>query len=162
VVYGEAIGFRDGRIGLDLVALLAIEGEVEVARLFELAAIADQIFQLLPQSLRAQGQRILSGESALKPQIAKIGAARLSSDDALLDDDDALVAPGQEIGRPGPDQAAANDGDIDRETAHEIASTAARAIGLTGACTRNRPAAAPVIPAWQATISCNAGPQTRP
>ena len=105
-----------------------------MAGLLELAALADQRIELLPERLRAQRQRILTGKAALETQIAEIDAARLRADDALLDQGHALPAPRQEKGRPGADQPAADDRDI-RSCSLLMPSrpAAASAIGLTGA-----------------------------
>ena len=54
----------------------------------------------------------------LQADIAEIDAARLAADRALLDHRDRMAALAQEIRRPGPDQAAADDRNVVVDRAH--------------------------------------------
>ena len=73
---------------------------------------------LLPLRVRAQRQREFVRMAPLQADIAEIDAARLAADRALLDHRDRMAALAQEIRRPGPDQAAADDRNVVVDRAH--------------------------------------------
>ncbi len=61
-----------GELGL----LFSIVSEIQMTGLLELAILADELAEPLPQGLRTERERVLAGEAALQPQIAEIDAAR--------------------------------------------------------------------------------------
>jgi hypothetical protein len=65
-----------------------------------------------------QRQRKFVGMAPLQADIAEIHAARLAADRALLDHRHGMPALAQEIGGPGPDQAAADDRHVVVDRAH--------------------------------------------
>src|SRR5207244_13135634 len=78
----------------------------------------NQLLGLLPLLMRTQRERKLSGMTALQAYIAEIDAARLTANRTFLDHRNRAAALAQEICRPGPDQAAANDRNVAVDRPH--------------------------------------------
>ena len=116
-VRAEQLDLQPARGPFPLVALkprqfLRIERDIGVTARREFAPLADQFLDLLPLLHGAQRQRKFGRMTPFQPNIAEIDAARLTADRALLDHRNRVAALAQEIGRPGADQAAADDRNV--------------------------------------------------
>ena len=77
-----------------------------------------QIYGLARRSQARSEAPVHPNITWFQADIAEIDAARLAADSALLDHRDRVAALAQEIGRPGPDQAAADDRNVAVDHAH--------------------------------------------